>query len=208
MTRLPPKLASPDSYEALLGPAAWARLDPAIRARFCSTAAHRSVTYVGVMQRVEMSFAGRLLAQLLRLIGTPLALHSGRDVRTVVRVYRDSKRGGMTWDRLYEYSHRPRCRVRSTKRIDGTDGLLELVGRGFGMHLATHEADGALHFTSTRFFLELFGRRIGIPFLLTPGVTRVSQTDLGDGKFCFELTVTHPLLGQTYYQVGTFVAEV
>jgi hypothetical protein len=208
MTRLPPKLASPDGYEALLGPAAWARLDPAIRARFCTTAAHRPVTYVGVMHRVEMSMAGRLLAQMLRLIGTPLALHAGRDVPTMVKVYRDTKRGGMTWDRLYEYLDRPHCRVRSTKRIDGDEGLLELVGGGFGMHLATNEADGALHFTSTRFFLELFGRRITIPFLLTPGVTRVSQTDLGDGKFCFELTVSHPLLGRTYYQVGTFRAEV
>ena len=206
MTRLPPRFALRESYESLLGPDAWARLNPAIRARFRAGAADRPVTYDGVMRRVEMSTAGRLLAQCCRLIGTPLALHAGIDVPTTVEVYPDGRRGGMTWDRSYRYAERPTCRVRSTKRIDTQQGLLELVGGGFGMRLAASEVAGALHFTSTRFFFAVAGRRITIPLLLTPGVTRVSQTDLGDGEFQFELDVRHPLLGRTYYQVGTFRA--
>lgn len=214
MTRLPPKFALPDpiaelaggSYEALLGPAAWLRLSPPIRARFCREAAHRPVTYRGVMRRVELSFAGQLLAQLCRLIGTPLALYPDRDVTTVVRVYPDPKQPGMVWDRSYEYVNRPMCRVRSTKTIDAKDGLLELVGGGFGMYLQLSEAAGAMHFTSTRFFWKVARWRVPIPLLLTPGVTRVSQTDLGGDEFQFELRVTHPWLGRTYYQVGTFRA--
>ncbi|MGI9342249.1 MAG: DUF4166 domain-containing protein [Gammaproteobacteria bacterium] len=206
MTRLPPRFVLRDSYESLLGPDAWARLNPAIRARFSAGAAHRPVTYEGVMQRVEMSTAGRFLAQCCRLIGTPLALHAGVDVPTTVKVYPDDSLGGMAWDRSYRYAGRPTCRVRSTKRIDAAEGLLELIGFGFGMRLAVSEEAGALHFSSTRFFLAIAGRRITIPLLLTPGVTRVSQTDLGDGEFRFELDVRHPLLGRTYYQVGTFRA--
>ena len=206
MTRPPPNVALPDSYEALLGPVEWARLNPAIRDRFRHSAASRPVTYAGVMARVEMSFAGRLLAQLLRLIGTPLTLHAGRDVPTTVRVYPDPQRPGMVWDRVYDYARHRSCRVRSTKCIDLAEGLLEMVGGGFGMYLALSVQDGALHFTSTRYFCEIAGRRIPIPFLMTPGVTRVSQTDLGDDEFQFELEVTHPWLGRTYYQVGTFRA--
>lgn len=191
-------------YRSLIGETGWHRLHPDVQRRFSIDNAHRAVTYEGVMAEVFLSPAGRLLAQLCRLIGTPLALHSGVEVPMEVRVYPDRKRGGMTWERLYHYPDKPLGRVRSTKCIRSDLGLVELVGCGFGMQLAVYEQQRAIVFESTRFFWECGRLRLRIPNLLTPGRTIVKQKALADGAFRFSLDVDHRLLGKVFRQVGVF----
>lgn len=192
------------NYESLLGRSAWLRLHPDIRSRFCDSHAHLTVLYRGVMRQVFMSFAGRLLAHLCRLIGTPLALYNGHDVPIDVHVYADTNVGGMTWDRYYFFRNRKVNRVKSTKCITADTGLMEIVGSGFGMFLTVSEQNGALCFESTRFFFSIGNKKITIPHLFTPGKTTVKQTVLANGRFRFTLTVNHPLLGLVFYQDGEF----
>ena len=201
MTRQPPKVSG---YRLLLGEVAWQRLDPAVRARFDDSDKARNARYDGIMYVVRGSWLGRLLAQLCRLIGAPLALRQERNVQMRVRVYPDERQGGLVWDRIYRYRfHRP-DRVRSTKRLDIRDGLMECVGGGFGMLLRVTETAGGITFTSTGYFWRLGRWRVPLPSLLTPGTTTVHQQDLGGGQFRFTLEVLHPLLGEMFYQNGVF----
>ncbi|WP_144392144.1 DUF4166 domain-containing protein [Pleionea sediminis] len=214
MTYCPPKLAeknkseinSAHSYRTLMGEVDWNRLHPAIKQRFEEKVSD-SVTYSGVMRNVYLSFAGKVLAQVCRLIGTPLALYEGNDVPMTVNVYPDQKQNGMTWDRFYHYPTKPVNRVKSTKCILKDEGLVELVGFGFGMKLKVYEKEHAMYFESTEFFLLVGNKKLVIPDWLTPGKTLVYQRALDDQRFEFGLDVTHKWLGKVFHQVGEFVAR-
>ncbi len=205
--------AKPTGYQTLLGEQAWGRLHPDIQMRF-GPKVNQAVNYAGVMSEVNASLAGRLFAQLCRLIGTPLATQVGKNVPILVKVYPNHKLQGMTWDRFYQFSNNVVNRVKSTKVIRAnarnktTDAqpseLVEMVGYGFGMKLDVSEVDGALRFTSSEFFWEFAKFRIKIPDWLSPGKTVVQQKALADGQFEFRLNVEHPILGKVFAQVGVF----
>ena len=100
MLSLPPSLAAtkgrtdrtPD-FEALVGAAAWGRLPCAVQSRFDAAAHHRPRVYPGVME-VRASRFGRLIAQVCRLIGTPIAPWTGSGVPVSVLVW-PAADGGM-----------------------------------------------------------------------------------------------------------------
>ena len=194
-------------FEGLVGAAGWRRLTPMIRSRFGASAESSDTHYVGAMASVRCSFAGYLLAQVCRLIGTPLAPYEGTDVPITVHVHEDAAKGGVAWDRKYFFAGRAPITVTSTKVIEQGRLLLECVGGGFGMRLRVFEKNGALHFLSQQYFWRCGAIRLRLPAWLTPGVAHVVHSDLGGGRFRFEMTIEHPLLGETFYQDGSFQEE-
>jgi hypothetical protein len=194
-------------YRELLGEAAWGRLAPAVRLRFAlKPAAGQAFRYEGVMEEVRCSRAGWLLAQLCRVIGTPLAPHRGRHVPTIVEVLPERRGGGLLWRRVYRFAGRAPVTVTSIKRPDGAGGLMEAVGGGFAMALEVFERGGRLHFVSNRYFWQLGPLRLPLPAALAPGVLHVIHGDEGGGRFRFTLSTVHPWLGETFYQDGVFQA--
>lgn len=188
-----------------VGEPGWWRLEPRIQARFASDVPKGRVKrYDGIMSEVICSKAGWLLAQLCRLIGTPLATARGCEVPTTVLVYPDPACGGSVWDRIYAFPGKAPVTVRSSKVLEGQSRMVERVGGGFGMWLRVYEQDRALHMVSQCYFLELFGRRFYLPDLLSPGTAHVIHTDEGQGVFRFRLTITHRLLGTLFRQNGRF----
>ena len=191
-------------FRRLLGPAAWRRLAAPIRDRFARhPSATRPTVYAGAMSDVRRSTAGAVLAHLCRLIGTPLAPFAGRDVPVRVKVY-DDGRGGVVWERAYEFPRRRPITVTSTKKGDLRAGLVECVGAGFGMTLDVYEDGGALHFKSRDYFWQAGSWRIALPAFLTPGETHVVHSDVGGGRFRFAMSIVHPMLGETFFQDGVF----
>jgi len=200
-------LLESDMAKAVGGPGWW-RLRPEIRTRFARDVKDGEVKcYEGVMSEVACSRIGWLLAQFCRLLGTPLATASGREVPTAVLVYPDPTGRGTVWDRIYFFPERAPVTVRSSKVLDERDRLLERVGGGFGMLLKVFERDRALHMVSQRYFLEWRGRRLCLPDLLSPGTAHVIHSDEGGGLFRFRLTITHPLLGPLFVQDGLFTDD-
>ncbi|MBX3479789.1 MAG: DUF4166 domain-containing protein [Caulobacter sp.] len=188
-------------FHRLLGAAAWSRLPAAVQARFAVHHAAQTVCYRGRME-VRASLAGRLIAQLCRLIGTPLAPWTGEAVPVEVSVYLD--RGALVWDRRYRFAGRRPVLVSSRKMVDADGGLLEVVRGGLGMALTLSEESGALHFRSRFYFLTVGAVRLPIPGLLTLGAAHVVHQDLGGGQFRFSLAFHHPWLGETMFQQGVF----
>lgn len=194
----------PGGFEALVGADGWRRLTPMIQARFGACAKSIDTHYTGAMSKVRCSFVGYLIAQVCRLIGTPLAPHEGDDVPITVHVYEDPAKGGVAWDRRYFFAGRVPVTVTSTKVIHEGRVLLECVGGGFGMRLEVYEQDRALHFVSEHYFWRWRSFQLRLPAWLTPGVAHVVHSDLGNGRFRFEMTIEHALLGETFYQDGSF----
>ena len=189
----------PLDLAVLVGAAGWWRLPPAVRRRF--GAGHGAATYAGTMA-LRCSRTGRLFARLSRLFGSPLCGVSETALPATVRVF-DDGHGGMVWERDFRSQV-----VRSTKQLDAGGGLLERTDGGLSMSLRVFEQDGALVFESHRFLLLLGRLRVRVPALLTPGTCRVVHTDLGDGRFRFDLDMVHPLWGHTFHQSGVFADPV
>ncbi len=191
------------SVRDALGAPAWARLPAAVRTRFAADLAQAQ--YEGVFETVRASRAGRLLALVCRLIGTPVVPYTGVQVAATVRVFADG-RGGVVWERLYRFPGRAPCSVRSTKRAGCDGAVIEALPCGLRMALEVFERDGVLHFLSTGYFFSGFGLRLALPRFLPPGRTHVQHIDEGGGWFRFTMTVSHPWLGEVYFQTGRFRA--
>ncbi|HVJ53341.1 MAG TPA: DUF4166 domain-containing protein [Aliidongia sp.] len=195
-------------FERLVGAFGWRRLPADIRRRFGhEPEPGHDIRYVGIMSRVDCSLAGLALAQLCRLIGTPFAPYRGADIPVDILLRATPSGDGIVWMRDYHYPGLDPIRVSSTKQAAGDGTLLECVAYGFGMRLEVFEADRILHFRSLGYFWQVWGRRVPLPDLLSPGRAHVIHQDLGRGRFRFAMTIRHPLLGMLFEQDGIFRDE-
>ena len=199
----------PLSYRDLLGEAWW-RLPEATRARFES----HDALYVGAME-LRATAAGRWVALLTRLVGSPLPPPHDRPLAATVRVEPDRATGGGRWTRCYDFPGKA-VSVASVKALDRDGGLVERLGFGLRMRLVLDVRAGALCFDSAGYYIELpgfpwRGRRRGawratLPSWFLPGRTCVVHNDLGDGHFRFTMTIHHALLGELFHHDGVFRA--
>ena len=192
-------------FRTLVGEKDWAKLPAAVRARFSkSVTGGRAIVYAGEIVQCRMSIAGRLLAQLVRIVGAPLPLFRDVNVPAVVTVSEDSAAGGQFWTRIYGRRRGFPQVIHSSKRFAGPTGLEEYVGRGIGIALRVEVAEGALHFLSDHYFLNIGGLRLRLPGWIAPGAMTVSHIDRGDGSFDFRLELRHRLLGELVGQTAIF----
>lgn len=190
----------------LVGQDDWNRLPRAIRTRFGKRlSGGASVAYLGKVTEMKMNFAGKILAQLARLVGAPLPYDmSSVGHPAVVSVTEDTARDGQFWIRQYGRASGFPQVVHSSKRFAGPTGLEEYLGYGIGMALRVETASDALLFKSDHYFLQVFGRRLRLPRFLNPGDLVIGHHDLGNGQFIFSLDLKHHLLGQLIRQDAVF----
>ncbi|HEU4779824.1 MAG TPA: DUF4166 domain-containing protein [Steroidobacteraceae bacterium] len=185
----------------VIGTEAWNRLPEAVRERFADST--QAVSYAGAFEIVHASALGRVIAWLGTLFGTPVAPRAELNVETRVHVRPTAQ--GVAWDREYKWADGAHHLVRSTKVVTADGKLVEKLPARLCMPLATFEKGGVLHFVSRGYYFDL-GFNLWLPRLLSPGVTHVEHIDLGHGWFRFTMTVTHPLLGEVFFQTGRFCA--
>lgn len=192
-------------FHALVGSDAWNRLPIAVQRRFAKRLTGDAVVlYRGRVVVTRLSRAGWWLAQICRLIGAPLPLYRDPGVPAVVTVSDDAVTGGQCWTRTYGRTRGFPQVIHSAKRFAGPTGLEEYVGRGIGMALTVSANQQGIVFKSAHYFIAVAGRRIRLPRWLTPGTTIVTHRDIGAGRFAFDLSVTHYLLGELVHQHAIF----
>jgi hypothetical protein len=192
-------------FRALAGEEAWNRLPGAVRARFeRHIGPGATIVYAGEIVECRMSRCGRLLCQLVRLIGAPLPLSRDVFVPAAVSVTEDRTSGGQLWARVYGRRRGFPQVIHSSKRFAGRTGLEEYIGCGVGIALRLEVEGEALHFLSDHYFLKLGRLRLRLPRWLSPGRMRVSHVDCGHGSFAFVLSLVHPLLGELVRQTAMF----
>ena len=192
-------------FRSLVGEAAWTALPEATRLRFGKRVADcETVLYAGEVIECQMSAAGWLLAQAVRLIGAPLPVSRDIDVPAVVSVTEDVAFGGQLWSRMYGRRRGFPQVIHSSKQFCGPTGLEEYVGCGFGVALRAEVSGEALHFVSDHYFVSAFGVRLRVPRRLSPGELRVSHIDCNHGLFAFVLVLRHRRLGELIRQTIMF----
>ena len=192
-------------FRALMSDQEWSSLPAAIRRRFTKRlAGGNTAVYAGEILETRISFTGRCVAQLARLIGAPLPTSTDSGVPMVVTVTEDMATGGQIWTRLCARRNGLPQIINSSKRFSGPTGIEEYLGRGLSMAMTIHARDGALVFHSDSYFLCVFGLRFKLPALLSPGVVTVEHAEMGEGRFLFTLRVEHPVLGVLISQSAAF----
>jgi hypothetical protein len=197
-------------YRDLLGDG-WSQLPTATRARFERHAA----LYTGTIT-LHASAAGRWVARLCRLVGSPLPPPCEHPLAATVRVEPDHATRGSRWTRSYDFPSKRVC-VASVKAVDADGALVERLGYGLRMRLTLAVRDGALCFDSAGYYVECEGVawggrrygawRVSLPSWFLPGRTCVAHRDLGSGRFRFTMTIRHELLGELFRHDGVFYEQ-
>ncbi|MGJ8611871.1 MAG: DUF4166 domain-containing protein [Octadecabacter sp.] len=195
-----------DRFSNLVGRKAWLALPQAVRKRFGKRLnGGVSVAYQGRVVSMRMNLAGRILAHAARIIGAPLPYDlSSIDQPAVVTVTEDIAGSGQFWIRQYGRAAGFPQVVHSSKRFAGATGLEEYIGYGIGMALNVCVEGQELLFKSDHYFAQIFGLRMRLPRLLSPGSLVIGHHDIGHGQFRFSLDLNHKLFGQMIYQDAIF----
>lgn len=192
-------------FRTLLGTAEWSKLPVDVRARFSKRLnGHAAATYIGWVTELRMNRAGRILSQVLRLIGAPLPICLDTDVASVVTVTEDGTTGGQVWTRLYAKRGGFPQVIHSAKRFAGPTGLEEYIGYGIAMALTLSVERGTLTFRSAGYNLRLGRLRLPLPRWLSPGMITVMHRETGASAFEFTLHLSHPLFGELLHQTGQY----
>jgi len=184
---------------------AWASLPEAVRRRFSvQMAPGEAKHYAGEIIETRLSFAGRCLAHLARLVGAPLPLAEATSGHALTTVQEAPACGGQIWTRMYARGRRMPQVIQTVKRFSGPTGLEEYLGYGLLMRLTSRVEDRALVFRSAGYAVEIAGRALRVPPWLAPGDCTITHRDLGGGEFRFELVLEHPVLGVLIRQSARF----
>ena len=177
---------------ALLGAAAWSRLPATVRARLQQASRIRcGGDLCRHHRRQPPDAAGRLLAELCRLIGGPLPLDADVGVPAVVTVTEDGTSGGQFWTRMYGRLRGFPQVIHSSKRFAGPTGLEEYLGRGFGIALDGERRRAGAALPQRPLFPRLGRTAIAAAALARPRCTHHQPRRSGRGAVRLR-AVAHP----------------
>lgn len=192
-------------FKKVLG-AQWLELHPDIRRRFeKNPAPGQPLYYEGQLSELRASRLGKLLGWITRpFISGALIPHDDANFPVEIEVY---SRPGCPYifkQRIYRLHGRKAIRFTSYMAESEKGEVLEYVGMGLGMKLLLDVREGNLYFTSDGYFLDLFGWRLPLPGLLTPGKTYLCHRNDNRQQFNIRIEIVHALFGTTFLQAGVF----
>jgi len=142
----------------------WNRLPAPVRRRFGRRVqTGEALIYKGHVEFNRVNIWGRILVNLLRVIGAPLPLDTeNTDAAAVVTVTeapgKNGKHGGQIWMRQYarkDTKHPFPQIIQSAKRFEGPTGIEEYIGGGIGMSLKACVEGKELVFNAEDIFWDI-----------------------------------------------------
>lgn len=192
-------------FKKILGPE-WRKLHIDIQRRFNKNPAPgKPLNYTGSLSELYCSRIGKLLGFITTpMIQGALIPYSDADFPVDIQVYSRADSTAIFKQRIYRLHGRKPIQFTSFMQESSNGEVLEYVGMGLGMKLTIHAKDGNLHFASDGYFWELFGLRIPLPGLLTPGKTILCHQNENPNQFNIRIEIRHALFGTTFRQAGVF----
>lgn len=184
----------------------WLKLHPDIQDRFAKNPEPgKPLYYRGELSELSCSRFGKFLGFMtMPLIKGALIPFNDQNFPVGIEVYSKKDCSFIFKQRIYHLNGRKPIQFTSYMRESEKDEVLEYVGKGLGMKLKLHVQDGNLHFTSDGYFWDVFGLRIPLPGVLTPGQTFLCHRNDNPNQFNIRIEIKHCLLGSTFTQVGVF----
>ena len=184
----------------------WLKLHPDIQRRFDKNPTPGTpLRYTGTLDELKSSFIGKLLGFMtLPMIKGALIPYDDGDFPVDIEVYCKDGSDAIFKQRLYRLNARKPIQFTSYMRESEQGEVLEYVGLGLGMKLVLSVREGNLHFRSDGYFWDLFGWRMPLPDLLTPGATDLIHINQGGNRFRIRIEIKHRLFGRTFFQAGEF----
>jgi hypothetical protein len=201
----PPGPSEGELFRKILG-AEWSKLHPDIQMRFAKNPLPgKPLRYIGALSELKCSRLGSLIAWLAKpMIQGALIPYSDADFPVDIEVYSKPDCSAIFKQRIYRLHGRKPIQFTSYMQESEKGEVLEYVGSGLGMKLVLRVQDGNLHFASDGYFWDIFGYRVPIPDLLTPGKTNLCHCNDNPEQFNIRIEMKHPLFGVTFTQVGIF----
>lgn len=192
-------------FRKILGPK-WTELHPDIQLRFGrNPLPGKPLHYVGHLTELSCSRFGRVLGYLtMPLIKGALMPYTDANFPVDIQVSSKENSAAIYKQRIYKLHGRKPVQFTSFMRESSKGEVLEYVGMGLGMKLLLDVRDGNLHFQSDGYFWEVFGVRIPIPPLMTPGKTILCHRNNSPTQFDIHIAIVHPLFGTSFIQAGVF----
>lgn len=192
-------------FRKILG-AQWNKLHLDIQHRFArNPLPGKPLRYTGELDELSCSRFGILLGYLTRpLIKGALMPYNDADFPVDIMVYSRPDDPAIYKQRIYRLHGRKPVQFTSFMRESSKGEVLEYVGMGLGMKLLLSVRDGNLFFESDGYFWEVFGLRIPMPDLLTPGKTFLCHRNNHALQFDIRIDIVHPWFGKTFTQAGVF----
>jgi hypothetical protein len=192
-------------FKKILGPE-WSRLHPDIQARFDKNPLPgKPLYYRGELTELTCSRLGMVLGYLTRpMIKGALMPYNDAHFPVDIQVYSKENCASIFKQRIYRLNGRKPVRFTSFMSESSKGEVLEYVGMGLGMKLVLNVREGNLHFESDGYFWQVFGVRIPLPSLLTPGKTFLCHRNNASNQFDIRIEIRHPLFGTTFTQAGVF----
>jgi hypothetical protein len=192
-------------FKKILGPE-WLRLHPDIQARFDKNPLPgKPLNYRGQLRELSCSRLGRVLGYLtMPMIQGALMPYNDAHFPVDIQVYSKENCAAIFKRRIYHLHGRKPVQFTSFMRESSKGEVLEYVGMGLGMKLVLAVREGNLHFESDGYFWDVFGVRIPLPGVLTPGKTFLCHRNNNAGQFDIRIEIRHALFGTTFTQAGVF----
>lgn len=192
-------------FKKILG-SAWGGLHPDIQARFDKNPLPgKPLHYRGRLSELTCSKLGRLLGYLtMPLIKGALMPYNDADFPVDIQVYSKPDCASIFKQRIYRLNVRKPVMFTSFMAESSKGEVLEYVGMGLGMKLVLDVRDGNLHFESDGYFWEVFGVRIPLPAMITPGKTFLCHRNNHANQFDIRIEIRHALFRTMFTQVGVF----
>jgi len=192
-------------FRKILG-AEWLKLHPDIQNRFAKNPIPGTpLFYTGTLSELKCSKIGALIGFISKpMIGGALIPYTDFDFPVDIQVYSKPNCPFIFKQRVYRLHKRKAIQFTSYMRESEKGEVLEYVGMGLGMKLILQVQDGNLFFTSDGYFWDIFGMRIPIPGVLTPGKTFLCHQNDNPSQFNIRIEIRHCLFGTTFTQVGIF----
>ena len=184
----------------------WQKLHPDIQARFeRNPSLTKPLYYTGYLSQLTSSIFGKILGYLtLPFLKGALIPFDDFDFPVDIQVYSKPNNPSIFKQRIYHLHDRKPIQFTSHMRESDKGEVLEYVGMGLGMKLILSVKNGDLYFTSNGYFLQVFGWRIPLPDILTPGKVFLSHCNDNPGQFNIRIEIKHNLFGTSFTQIGVF----
>jgi len=194
-------MSKPPIFESIFG-VPWANLPPVMQKHYAVRPDSNDRVVVRGTMNVKRNCLMRLMSPLLKLFGA-LVPYDGEGIPVTVAFYSGPNSSDFHFDRTFQF---PAKTFRFHSRLIPIAGgdVIEVMRSGMGWRSRYQIEDGHISLSPIGYYWRIGNWNVPLPITWMIGVCTASEDVLTDNGFKMQMTITHPIFGETYRYEGTF----